>query len=147
MYYLKHNKYIYEISVKLWTLTVIVQGPHGSSVKHHPIHACIIEAVPLKLKQMWNMFAELIQYNDELSCCETFAWLHVHFVKHIQLAHALFKHNQYTYEINVKLRSITGTMERSDGLFLEHIPICPCIIEIVSFKLKEMCNKLAELVE
>jgi hypothetical protein len=48
------------------------------------------------------MLAELIQYKDELSSCETLKGLHVKLVKQFQISHALLKHNQYICEINVK---------------------------------------------
>jgi hypothetical protein len=69
------------------------------------------------------MLAELVQWKDELSSCETFKGLHVKLVKQIQLANALLEHNQYIYEINVKLRSSTRTVEGYDGSFLKHHPI------------------------
>jgi hypothetical protein len=56
------------------------------------------------------MLSELIKWNDEWSYCETINGLHVKLVKQIQLANALLKHNQYIYEINVKLRSLTRTV-------------------------------------
>jgi hypothetical protein len=68
-------------------------------------------------------------------------------VKQFQIRHTLLKHNQYICEINVKPWSITRTVQGSDGSFLKHLPIYPCIIEPLPFKLKQMRNMLAELIQ
>jgi hypothetical protein len=72
---------------------------------------------------MWNLLAELIKWKDEWSYCETINGLHVKLVKHIQLANALLKHIQYIYQINVKLRSSTGTVAGCNGSYLKHHPM------------------------
>jgi hypothetical protein len=38
-------------------------------------------------------------------------------------------------------------VQGSDGSFLKHLPIYPCIIEPLPFKLKQMRNMLAELIQ
>jgi hypothetical protein len=53
-------------------------------------------------------------------------------VRHIQ-AHALLKHNQYIFYVNVKLRSTTGTVEGSDGSFVKQHPIHAYILQTLPF--------------